>query len=531
MSVSFISPNRTVLMIGDDALYIYKVTARAVTFVDDIPWVTEGFEGVVSDLLKKDCGGKPVLVLNDMTDQHFKGGQRMPKVSAMDKKNVLRRKIQVAFPNYPIRGALPIKPKKGEKTGEMYLFAAVPMSDQIAKTMEAVKISLLPIAGFVLLPVEAADMVAALSKKFTEKGGQSAKWTIFMGQHKSGALRQVITRDGQLAMTRMTPVSDINADPQGWAADVVQEFKATISYLSRFGFSSEDGTDVILIGNPQLAEAVESKIEIECDFRALTPSEAANALGSKIGLQQDANYADALHAAWAGRKNSFALPMHASDLDKIHKPRQAAAAIIFLLLAGGAYLAWDTGNKFQSMMAAKDDLKIQQGLLVQAEAEYREEVARMEALGYNIELMQDTIDVFMSFEDESIETLAFIKKVGIALGDGLRLDKLSYQRVVEETNAATFVDPNAPVETAPLVMSTLSMSFPPTMELENGIREVQGLQSRLREQFPGYDVEIVRQVARPEYTRDFQGVAGQTDQELAAKEDYVAELVIRGRVK
>lgn len=518
-------------MIGDDALYIYKVTARASVFVDDIPWITEGFEGVVSDLLKKECGGKPVLILNDMTDQHFKGGQRLPKVSAMDKKNVLKRKVQVAFPNYPIRGALPIKAKKGDKKSEMYLFAAVPMSEQIAKTMEAVKLSLLPIAGFVLLPIEAADMVAALSKKLTEKNGQPARWTIFMGQHHSGALRQVITRDGQLAMTRMTPVSDIESDPNGWAADVVQEFKATISYLSRFGFAAGDGTDVVLIGNPQYAESIEKRIDIDCNFRALTPGEAARTLGTKIGLQKNSSYADPLHAAWAGRKTAFALPMHAADLDRIHKPRQAVAAIIFLLFLGGAYLSWDLANKFQTMLAAQSDLDVQKGVLVQAEAEYNQEVARMEALGYDIELMQETIDVFGEFEGESIQALDFVRKVGLALGDALRLDKVTYKRVVEDRKPVDIYAVVPEGGEKPEIEAMLSMSFPPTMELENGIQEVQSLQTRLREQFPGYEVDITRQVARPEYTRDFQGVAGQTEQELAAKEDYVAELVIRGRIE
>ena len=124
---------------------MYKVTHNNVKQVDTVPWQASDFETTVVSLIRKECGNKPVLVLNDMTDQHFKGGQRLPKVGAMDKANVLKRKLQVAFPNYPIRGALPIKSQGGKAVkapggkqgGALYLFAAVPVSEPVVRTLEA----------------------------------------------------------------------------------------------------------------------------------------------------------------------------------------------------------------------------------------------------------------------------------------------------------------------------------------------------------------------------------------------------------
>lgn len=531
MSVSLLTSNRTVLLIGDESLYIYKVTSRASVFVDDVPWVTEGFENVVADLLRKECGGKSVLILNDMTDQHFKGGQRLPKVGMGDKNKVLKHKLQAAFQNYPIRGALPVKSLKGQpKQSNLYLFAAVPMSEQISKTMEAVKVALVPIAGFTLLPIESADMVAAFSKKMAPPNGGPARWTVFVGQHRNGALRQVITRDGQLAMTRMTPVEDVEKNPSGWATDVIQEFKATISYLTRFGFAASEGADVVVIGDPKQGELIESRLDIECNFKIFTPSEAARVVGCKIGLQRTAGYADPLHAAWAGRKNKLTLPMQAREIDKIHKPRQAVTALVVLLLLGAAYLGYETSNRYQTYAVAREDLNTQQALLVQAEAEYREEVRNMEELGYNIELIQETIDAYELFERDRTEALDFMKRVGLGLGDAMRLDSITFDRAEEPVNADPY---GASIEqlAAPMVESRLTLSFPPTMELERGIREVQSLRNRLSGQFPGYEVDIARQVARPEYTRDLKGVAGQSEQEIAAAEDYVAEIVIKGRVQ
>lgn len=287
MSIALMTPNRTVLLISDELLFVYSVTARASRLIDTVSWQTDDFVQTVSRLLRKECGGKPVLILDDMTDQYFKGGQRLPSVGAMDKQGVLKRKLQVAFPNYPIRGALPIKQKKGEAapksdkaanvrtTGDVYLFAGVPMSDPLAKTFEAVTSSMVSVAGFTLLPVEASDMVGALSVKLAGKERRPNEWAVFIGQHHSGALRQVITRHGQLAMTRITSVSASEGDDQLWATEVYQEFKATLSYLSRYGYTGEDGTDLMVVANAKAGEALQQLIDLPCNYTTFTANEAA----------------------------------------------------------------------------------------------------------------------------------------------------------------------------------------------------------------------------------------------------------------
>jgi hypothetical protein len=73
MGLSIGSPSRCVLLIGDDALYIYDASGRATKLVDSVPWQDPDFEQVVVKAIRGDCRGKPVLILNDMTDQHFKG--------------------------------------------------------------------------------------------------------------------------------------------------------------------------------------------------------------------------------------------------------------------------------------------------------------------------------------------------------------------------------------------------------------------------------------------------------------------------
>src|SRR5690606_5080382 len=136
-----------------------------------------------------------------------------------------------------------------------------------------------------------------------------AVWSVFLGQHQSGSLRQVVTRNGELALTRMTPIIDSDQDPEAWANDIVMEIKGTMSYLARFGFDSNDGLDIIVIAGNNAAESVSSKIDFDCNLNVLTASEAGKLLGLNLGIQQDQRYADPLHVSWLGKKRVLTLPM------------------------------------------------------------------------------------------------------------------------------------------------------------------------------------------------------------------------------
>jgi hypothetical protein len=248
----------------------------------------------------------------------------------------------------------------------------------------------------------------------------------------------------------------------------------------------------------------------------------------KIGLQEDPRYAEPLHVAWAGRKNNFVLPMEAEDITKIDQPRKVVAGVIMLLLLGGAYLSYDLFGRTQSMISTRDDLAVQMNVLADAEREFQEEKSRLEALGYGVNLIQGAIKTYDEFELDRVRMLSLLKQIGESLGNELRLDTISIDKV---SDGQTVEQAGQITKRLAVIEASLELSFPPDqIELEDGIREVNELQRRLAEALPDYDVVIKRQIARPEYTQNIKGEATKlkTAQQLAAEEDYVAELTIRG---
>ncbi|MCB1681021.1 MAG: hypothetical protein H6858_03480 [Rhodospirillales bacterium] len=525
MSLSFLAPSRTVLLITDDALFIYSVGPRGVRLIDTVPWTVDNFEANVAAIISKECGGKPVLILNDMVEQHYRK-ERIPKVSVMDKANVVQRKLMVAFPNYPVRAALPLKEKagKGDKAlpGSVYIFAAVPDTDPFKKTMGAARRSLAPIAGFCLLPVEAAGMIKALSKKLT-KGKDKAKWTVFVGQHQNGGLRQVVVKNGELALTRMTPIVDTDDDAAKWVSDVAQEFKATMSYLGRFGYDVSDGLNIILISNPAVGEMMEEALDIPCNYYNLTTQDAAQLLNMPLGRQDSLGYADILHIAWSGRKATFALPMKAKEIDKVSRPRQIAVLASFLLLLGGLFQGYQLFSSYSVVSQNQEGVDDETSKKAQLDLQFTKEVKRKEDLGFDITLIQSALAVHNELELKRIKILQLFYYIGLSLGTELRFDSIEIERGKPDIISKWATQTSK----TPLFVAVLRMTFPSTTDPEKGNKEVQDLQARLQTVLPDHIVKVTKKLEDYEYVDSIVVQTGDAEKE-AKSADFVAEIKIEG---
>ncbi len=530
MTLSFLAPSRTVMLVSDEAAYIYSTGARGVQLIETVPWEAENFIQNVASILKKDCGGKQVLILNDMVEQHYRKEKVMKSgVGVLDKAGMLKRKLNVAFPNYPVKAAYPLKEKlpKTEKkvAADIYIFAAMPDTKQFSNTIGSVNQSLVSIAGFCLLPVESSDMVKTLSAKLTKKTEPKCRWVLFIGQHKNGSLRQIVTKNGELALTRMTPIVDNDNDVDVWATEVHQEFKATMGYLSRFGFQQEDGLHVIVMANSAAGEAIEAKIEEPCKYTALTSAEAAKILNVPLGQQEDFRYADPLHIAWTGKKQKFILPMRASQVDQVSKPRKAAMAASVLLVMVAGFLGYQLLNQMSFLSTLYEDLDTSTAKLSQLNVQYQKEVQRKEELGFDVRLVQSSIAVYDDLEKNNVKLLRLFKSIGQALGKDLRLDNVLVRR--PDQNLVTDLVNAVQQSSSPLFEATLQMTYPSTTNIDKGNREVEDLRGRLQSLLPEHTVEVTKLLKDYEYVEEVTVETGEV-QKNEVSQDFVAEIMVKG---
>lgn len=497
-----LAPSRTVMMMTDESLAIYNVRSGFVRLEAVVPWTDEDFVQKTLVTLKKKGGGS-LLLLNDMVEQHYRK-EKLPKVSPLDKSGVLRRKLAVVFPNHPVRAALPMKSDK-RIAGSYFLFTGVPVTHAFKHTIEAANKSLMPVMGYGTLPVESAGLVSDLAMSLAkETKRKKSKWVVFIGQHINGGLRQIVTKDGELALTRITPIVDSDIDPGLWANEVSQEFSATMSYLARFGYSPEDGLDVIVISNPEASQALEAMITVSCYLSVLTVSEAAKKLGIRIGTQEEQRLADPLHVAWAGRKMTLDLPLVSKDLDTFMKPRQVAGG--FMLLATVSFLAAVffvsiTGQKLYEVDA---NIKLANDQRVQVENMYKREVESKKKIGIDLDKFFNAINLYNELSEKNFDGLQWARNVTEKLGHNMRFDNFSI-RFIEPASGPS----NRYNQSKGHVEANMSMSFPPEVEVELGNRSVQAFRARLEEHLgEGYTVDITKELQDQAQQSVFSDIVG-----------------------
>ncbi len=537
--MSLFSSSRCVLLLSDEGISVYEGGASGAKLIETLVWETPNLEAMLLSVIKRKAGGKSILILNDMVEQHYRK-ERIPKVGALDKANVIKRRVSAAFPSYPIRAGIKLKEKVVDKEGEgpsagLYLFAAVASSDNVRKVISAVKNSYANVSGFCLLPVESAAMVQALSKKITRTAEKTAKWAVFVGQHQGGGLRQIVTKDGELALTRMTPIVESDADQEVWSSEITNEIKGTMGYLSRFGFDPSEGLDVIIIANNALAEKIASKIDFECNLNVMTAGEAANLIGVKIGRQEQLRFADPLHIAWSGRKSSMVMPLSTPQFEDISMPRNVAMVASLLLLCGCGYLAYEAYSEFSNIQRNKQDAISAQSQLVVVKQEHEEALRKKSDIGVDYVLVENSTNTYVELERTAMKPLAVIDRIGRSLGADLSIKSMEI-RPAQMATSAPKMDPQTgmPIIEGPKPQDfevVLQITLPAELEPDKGVQKINELVSRLESNLPEHRISILKQIADLSYTGNFVGESStQQNSSEVPKEDYQAQISIKGKM-
>lgn len=529
------SSDRTVLLMTDEALYIYNSKSRAVDMVEHVPWDHDSFSQTVATAIAQKCSKAPILILNDMVEQHYRKERVLTSgVSLLDRKAMVTRKLNMAFPNYPVRAALPLKEKVKKEAGSMgsdvFIFAAIPSTQQLTQTISIVNKSMASSKGMGLLPVESASLVKKLAKKLQAKKATPAQWVLQIGQHRNGGLRQIVIKNGEVALTRMTPLPlTAKDDVVAWSKEVVQEFQATMSYLTRFGFRPEDGLDVILLSSADSAEQVRTQVDDRFNFQTLTPAEASKALGLKLNIKEDDYFSDILHVAWAAKKTKLDLPMSSLTLDQVAKPRQIANGAITLLLISSLFLAYQVVNYASLNAEADSDIKARRIQNNTLQIKYEAELKKNEALGIDVRLIQGTLQVFQERQNNNLQPLVVIKAMGNALGGDLRLSAINMRTLIDsgkQQKAPQSFGFGGALQVEYASEATVQIIYPSTADVERGNAEIQTLKDEMQKELSGYEVEVTK------FLKDFQYVEeiiidSDDDFDDSVEQDYIAEITIK----
>ncbi len=539
---SLMQPSRIVILIMDDGVAVFHVTRKGVQLLDDLHWRSSDFSDKLAETLSK-SGATSAVILNDTVDPHYRK-EKIPIPTLLDKANIIKRRLSVAFPNFPIRASMMLKqpppPKGAAKTSkekqekdavktELHLFAALPASDAFGKIVHAISKVDIQIMGYGLLPIESRSLLAHLVKNISKNklDIEGSSWAILISQHHGGGLRQIVVRNDELALTRVTPVMEPDpTSPGAWAAEVSQEIQATLSYLSRFGYTPGDGLDIIAIGESEFLAPIESMMSVPCHFTNLPVSVAAAYLGLNIGVQNDQHHADIIHAGWTAKKIALELPLVSRELISLQQPRRVALAFMLasaVSLAGVLGYATDIGMRYYGLTT---NLEVAQADKKKIDEIYYEELKRKEKMGIDVPLIKGSLAVSRTLKDVMIDPLPLLESVSKEMQD-IRLDKFEFSNDGPEVldKAYTTGQP----QTSRTTNLTLYISFSGTIEPKAGNQEIDKLVERLNNSLnsQGYLAEVTKQLQDLTYTGVIKREFGVTGEQRKSEERYKAEVVIK----
>lgn len=540
---------RRVLMMGDEGVVLYAVEKKKAIRITALPWVAENFDQQLVNALNGGFKG-PVVVLFDAVEQHYRK-DKLPKVGAMDRSKVLKRKLSLAFPNFTIVSALELKgPKKGglqlgggSSAPPEYLFAALPKSENLERIIDILYEAEVSIVGLGLLPVESVGLVEELANRcVSEKGGTRSKWSIIVGHDETGGLRQIVTRNGNLALTRLTPVNETAAET-GLAGEIVREFKATLSYITRFGYTSNDGLDVVIIAPKESHNAINLANLPVTNLCTIDLSQAMRMLGGQYTGDAAQTYADSLHALWVAKKPRLTMPMKMKTLDRVSTPRKVASGITILSCMGIVALLWFLYQSYSGYVHANDQIAAKETQKSALTREYEQESEIFEALPVKPEVVNNVLALKKTLEDNSMDVTPLLAALKDPLGNEFLIQTMDLTH--EPAEGAPLSEPSQQQrgrgyspppkqdqsETGTVTLRLSVYLADDQIELEQKVSRAEALLARLQESLPDHEIEITRQFADISRTGSFSGSAAETETSApgARADEELAEFTIEGK--
>ena len=429
---------------------------------------------------------------------------------------------------------------KGSKTTNYRtVLAAIPSSQRIQKINNILNFSGLQILNVGLLPVESASLVDALSNSLN-KGKDKTKnnWTVFIAQNSNGGLRQIVTKNGHMALTRMTPLVNTDSDPEVWASEVSQELKATMTYLTRFDYKQDDNLEVIVVANPTAGQVLEGLIEVSCNYYCVTVAQVAERLKISLDRPEESRFIDPVHARWAANKLAFDMEMKPEEVDKISKARLGAIAASLVMAVSFLYFSAQAYASFSTLSDTKRKIVKAKAQNAQADTAYNQAVEKnKDTANFDINLVKGTVEAHEELARRGVKPIDHIKRINEAMkGMDQTFSKIEMEFIpldeVENDRRQRRGRDDTEDKAKGEIRISIQMIFPGNVAPEKGNAKVERIRQSLQREFEdiGFKAEIEKFLQDMTFESAFEGSAGLSAKDLRANTDFVSAILITGKV-
>lgn len=309
---------RFILMVGDDAVLLTTQNAPPIFAAHGN---AQGIAHIMETLAQHPSA--PLTILLDTLAQDFRP-QSLPPLSWFDRRPVMRRRLAEAFSGRLFSTSIMLSVREGMLINLHDTPTLQGWLQRVAQRCPAL----------CLLPWEAVAMLQALS---TALHIPPQGWHMLLSLQESGGVRQIITRDGKLILTRLTPPLHKDTSAEDAAENLRRDIAASRGYLARLGLRDHDILHIVALLPESLSQALSTLNAPQDHIHPVTPQRAATLLN--LNPTTDEIFADTLYAAWcATHRPRLRLWLPAiqklRQTNTINKILRHGAALSLLLMLG-----------------------------------------------------------------------------------------------------------------------------------------------------------------------------------------------------
>jgi len=464
-----------ILLIGDDgALLLPPASSRG------LPLFAEGHGDEQAQPLLDALHAKPfvpVLLLADTLAQELRY-DTLPRLSYFDRRKLLARRLRQHFPD-------PTTATHGQLTAALQLkknaalFFCLHDGGPVTDWMR--RLDSLPnvFRGVALLPLEGAGLFRTLAPD-AAKG-----WSMLLSLHRTGGFRQIVTHDGELVFTRLTPPLPPASNPSYTISMLTLDIQATVDYLARHGLAADAVLRLVALLPKNLHEALrtlQAPIEL---VDVMTPRQAARQLRLAFLPESSDPACDAVFAGWVSKVRRLRILLMPTD-----KKRARTTATIKKLGTWVALVLWGVafftlgidGHDFYRVVQAQHRLLQEVAAL---ETQFSQEHSMLAPVTEPLGRLRQAVARQRLFTSPALAPWSLFDTLNNNIGTEARVTQLDWRYDSAQEKKETL---RVELHLTPMTSS----SGPPASVPQAVVQHLEQMAQRLRAALPGYVLSISR---------------------------------------